>query len=346
VHAIHDESARPFLGELAQGLHELGGALGRHVHVIAESDANDPRLVRGADQGGLGLDAVWNDDFHHAIHSALTGEARGYYVDFGGLAPVAKAFRDRFVFDGAYSRHRQRRHGAVARDVPGDCFVTFVQNHDQVGNRAGGERLAGLVPPARLRLAAALLLLAPGLPLLFMGEEHGATEPFWYFVDHGDAALLEAVREGRRSEFGIGGSDVPDPGDPATFERSRPCFEQVERPAGARLLALYRELLRLRRQEPALGARVDARVEGEPEVGWFLALRRPPSGPAALAAFHLGPEPREVAAPVGASGWRLALTTEDAAFGGPGSVARPRLGAEGRLLLPPDAALLYLEEGS
>jgi maltooligosyltrehalose trehalohydrolase len=343
VHAIHDESARPFLAELAAGVHGLGAELGRRVHVIAESDANDPRLVRGADRGGLGLDAVWNDDFHHAVHAALTGERTGYYVDFGGLGPVARAWRDRFVHAGAWSGYRQRRHGAPAHDVPHDRFVVFVQNHDQVGNRARGERLATLLSPARQRLAAALLLLAPGLPLLFMGEEYGETAPFLYFVDHADAALLAAVRRGRRAEFeALAGSDVPDPADPSTFERSRLRPERAREEGPAGLRRLYRELLALRREQPALAAGTEAELEGDPDAGWFLALRRPPAGATALAAFHLGPARREVPPPAPGR-WQLRLATDDAAFGGPGCGARSRLEAGDSLVLPGETALLYLD---
>ena len=171
--------------------------------MIAEIDANDPRWVRGRDAGGYGLDAHWSDDFHHAVHVALTGERTGYYADFDEPGAVAKVLGERYVNDGRYSRHRRRSHGRPARDVPADRFVVCLQNHDQVGNRARGERLASLVPPGALRLAAALLLLSPYVPLLFMGEEHGEANPFLYFVSHGDPALVEAVREGRRREFAV-----------------------------------------------------------------------------------------------------------------------------------------------
>jgi maltooligosyltrehalose trehalohydrolase len=170
VHAIVDLSARPFLAELAEAVRRLERTLGRPLHVIAESDANDPRLLRSPERDGLGMDAVWNDDFHHAVHAALTGERAGYYADYGTTAALAKSFDDVFVFDGAYSAHRERRHGAAATGLARDRFVVFVQNHDQIGNRAQGERLEALLPPAACRLATSLLLLSPGLPLLFMGE--------------------------------------------------------------------------------------------------------------------------------------------------------------------------------
>ncbi len=199
VHAIFDFGARHILEEIAAAVHAEAEARGRRVQVIAESDLNDPRLVRSFEFGGYGLDATWSDDFHHAIHVALTEEKRGYYVDFGGIEQVVKVYRDRFALDGGYSHYRRRRHGAPATDLPADRFVVFIQNHDQVGNRARGERLSQLTTFEQRKLAAALLLLSPYIPLLFMGEEYGETRPFNYFVDHGDPDLNEAVREGRES---------------------------------------------------------------------------------------------------------------------------------------------------
>ncbi|MBX6333569.1 MAG: malto-oligosyltrehalose trehalohydrolase, partial [Gemmatimonadaceae bacterium] len=222
VHGIFDASAEHILAELAARVHAQGARLGRRIQVIAESDLNDPRLVRPRARGGYALDAQWSDDFHHAVHVALTGERRGYYAGFHGARDVAAALERRFVYEGQYAPHRDRRHGASATDVPADRFVIAIQNHDQVGNRARGERLASLVPFASLELAASLLLLAPYVPLLFMGEEYGETHPFQYFVSHTDPALVEAVRRGREAElesFAWEGP-IPDPGAEATFTRS------------------------------------------------------------------------------------------------------------------------------
>jgi len=350
VHAIHDASAHPFLAELAEAVHGLARRLDRVVHLTAESDANDPRLVRDPDRGGLGLDAVWNDDFHHAVHAALTGERIGYYADFGGVESIAKAWSDRFVYDGAFSRDRQRRHGAPARDIPADRFVVCVQNHDQVGNRAGGERLAKLLPPARQRLAAALLLLTPYIPLLFMGEEYGETAPFLYFVDHGDRALLDAVRRGRREEFArfAWRTDVPDPAAVETFERSRLQPERCSEPGHRELLALYRELLRVRSDAPALRpGRCAVRVDADPPAGWLAARLTVSHDDALLAGFQLGPAKQEVSLPDGDGSWRLRLTTDDTAFGGSGRRVPERLQARGgrlHLLLAPESAVLYARE--
>ncbi len=355
VHAIHDAGARPFLAELADAVHEAGRASGRRVHVIAESDANDPRLVRPPERGGLGLDGVWSDDFHHAVHAALTGERSGYYADFGGVEPVARAWAERFVYAGRYSRFRERRHGAPARDVPGDAFVVCVQNHDQVGNRAHGERLSALLAPPRLRLAAALLLLSPYVPLLFMGEEYGELRPFLYFVDHGDAELVQAVRRGRQREFEAFAwqGRIPDPAAEATFQASRLDRKLADQAGHAGLRALYRELLALRRAVPALrpGSR-DPRVACDPQAGWVSAHYAGGRGPEAFAAFHLGPPE---AAPVGVPApetrrWRRRLATDDAAFGGAGARAPESLplaggGEAGRgLPLAAETAVLYVSE--
>jgi maltooligosyltrehalose trehalohydrolase len=354
VHAIRDAGARPFLGELARAFDALAHDRGRPLHLVAESDDNDPRLVRERSQGGLGLHAVWSDDFHHAVHAALTGERSGYYVDFGGVEPVAKAFRDRFVQDGGWSAHRRRRHGAAAGDLPGDRFVVCVQNHDQVGNRAFGERLSVLLEPPRQRLATSLLLLSPYLPLLFMGEEYGETAPFLYFVDHTDPALLRAVREGRRAEFASFGwrAEVPDPGSVETFERSRPVPERAREPAGVALLALHTCLLELRRREPALRPGDAAvSVRGEPGEGWFAASYRPraASGRELLALFHFDPRKRVVdLEETGVGSFSLLFDSGDARFGGPGRSAPERLdpkaGSVHGLALPAESALLYARD--
>ena len=253
IHGIFDFGASHVLRELAEAVRDAGRRAGRETVVIGESDLNDPRVVRAGGEG-WGLDAQWSDDFHHAMHAALTGERSGYYADFGGLDQVAKALRDRFVYDGRYSPHRRRRHGAPALDVPAERFVICLQNHDQVGNRATGERLSSLVSFDQLKLGAAVLLLAPYVPMLFMGEEWGETNPFLYFANHGDEALVEAVRKGRREEFkAFGwGDDVPDPFAEETFARSRLDRGKLAEPHHAALRALYRDLLRLRRREAAL----------------------------------------------------------------------------------------------
>ncbi len=241
IHAIYDTGANPIMAQLAERVHAArGGAL-----VIAESGLNDPKVIRPRDLGGFGHDAQWADDFHHALRVLLTGDGGGYYAEFGTVADLAKAFRRPFVHDGQYSAFRKRRFGAPADDREPAQFVVFDQNHDQVGNRAFGDRLPA---PAR-PLAAFCTLLSPFTPMLFMGEEYGETAPFQFFSDHIDEQIATATRDGRRREFAafaeFAGEEVPDPQDPATFERSRLTRERDEE-----LAQLYATLLRVRRQLP------------------------------------------------------------------------------------------------
>ncbi len=299
VHAIYDFGARHILEEVAAEVHDEAARSGRRALVIAESDLNDPRLLRPRDRGGYGLDGQWADDFHHAVHAALTDERQGYYVDFGGIRPVAQAIRDRFVLDGRRSAFRGRRHGAPAVDVPADRFVVFVQNHDQVGNRARGDRLSTLVSAEQLKLATALLLLSPYVPMLFMGEEYGEKNPFLYFTSHGDRALGEAVRDGRRKEFArfAWQGEVPDPQSEETFVRSRLDWARRAEPGHARLLGCTRDLLRIRREEPALrpGA-ADLEVASAPsEEGgrWILVEYALDGALELVSVFNFGTEPLE-----------------------------------------------------
>lgn len=288
VHAIIDTSAVHILEQLAARVAELEAELGRHLALIAESDLNDPRLVRGRDVCGFGLTAQWNDDFHHALHTLLTGEHKGYYADFGGMRPLAKSLERVFVYDGCYSVYRGRTFGRPPSGIPKDRFVAFLQNHDQTGNRAAGERIGALTTPARLKIGAAVLLTAPFVPLLFQGEEWGATTPFQYFTDHGDPELAAAVSIGRRNEFVAFGwrpEDVPDPQDRATFLRSKLDWNEPAREPHRGLLEWYRELIRLRKAVPDVHeGRVD--VSYDEDAGWFR------SGRGGLeVAFNIGPAP-------------------------------------------------------
>lgn len=252
---IYDRSPRHILSEVAEVAHAEGAKLGKTVHLFAETDQNDaPRYLHTLDRGGYGLDGHWNDDFHHAAHVVLTGETSGYYVDFAeGPKALAKVYSSVFVNNGVYSPFRGRRHGTEATEFAGDRLVGFVQNHDQVGNRLKSDRYAASISPAATRLAAGILLLAPRLPLLFMGEEYGETNPFPFFCDFESTELIDAVRKGRAAEFAHFGWDQepPDAFDPATRD-SAVLSWRWDTPQRDGLRRLYRELLRMRREWPAL----------------------------------------------------------------------------------------------
>ena len=255
VHAIHDEGARHIVEELCEAVDCLAEELGRRLWVVAESDRNDPRVVRPRPEHGWGATACWDDDFHHALHAVLTTEGSGYYMNVGSLGQLAKAMRDAYVYDGQFSEFRQRRHGRPADGIDGDSFVVCLQNHDQVGNRAFGERTSALVGTGLLMVRAALLVLSPYVPMLFQGEEWGASTPFLYFTDHKDPSLGRAVTEGRRREHRVGaGLEVPDPQARETFERSKLDWSELEREPHRGLLEWYRRLLALRRSEPDLAS--------------------------------------------------------------------------------------------
>ncbi|MGI8774053.1 MAG: malto-oligosyltrehalose trehalohydrolase [Actinomycetota bacterium] len=249
VHAILDTGAKHFLEELAEEVERLALSLNRPLRLIAESDLNDPQVVRERDRYGYGMDAQWSDDFHHALHSLLTGESNGYYSDFGQMKHLATALERAFVYAGEFSEHRRRPHGREPSGIPGNRFLAYAQNHDQIGNRATGDRLSMLVDDDRLKIAAALVLTAPFLPMLFQGEEWGATTPFQYFTDHHDPELGKAVSEGRRSEFAAFGwepADVPDPQDVETFRRSKLNWSEITQQRHTDLHAWHKKLIELR----------------------------------------------------------------------------------------------------
>ncbi len=250
IHAIFDASAIHFLEQLGAEVHQLEAEVGRHLVVIAESDLNQPRIVAAREAGGYGLDAQWNDDFHHALHTILTGETAGYLADFGAIAQLAKCLTRGFVYDGTYSKSRRRTHGRPVLGLSAHRFVAFMQNHDQVGNRATGERLGHLVTIDQLKISAAILMTSPFIPMLFQGEEWNASSPFQYFTDHQDSALAESVRKGRRAEFAhfvANASHVPDPQELQTFARSKLDWDKGDRGEHREIFEWYRQLIGLRR---------------------------------------------------------------------------------------------------
>jgi maltooligosyltrehalose trehalohydrolase len=314
---IQDLSPRHFLEELSETVHatfkpqgESSSPGGFPRYLIAEYLLNDPKVIRPRHLHGHGMDAQWCNDFHHALHVLLTGERQGYYADFGQVEHLARAYRQGYHFTGQYSQYRRRRHGREPLHTRADQFVVYAQNHDQVGNRQCGDRLTRLVPFDALKLAAAATLLAPNLPLLFMGEEYGEPAPFPFFISHGDPDLIDAVRAGRRREFAEFDwhGTVPDPQAEATFRSAVLHWELRDDGAHRALLDWYRALLRLRKTHPAL-----ARLSGEHleatalEAERVLVLRRWDGDAQAAHVLHFSDAPADVTIPLPAGRWRRVL---------------------------------------
>jgi maltooligosyltrehalose trehalohydrolase len=297
VHALEDHRALNILEELAAEVQALAASLNRELVMVAESDANDPRLVTSREAGGYGLTAQWSDDFHHTVHAAITGERQGYYGDFGSMAALAKTYTKVFFHDGIWSTFRGRTHGRqvdVFR-VPAHRFLGYLQDHDQIGNRATGDRIAATLAPDLVRVGAGLVLTSPFTPMLFMGEEWGADTPWQYFTDHIDPGLARAVAEGRKAEFaehGWASADIPDPQDEATFLRSKLDWAQLDREPYLGILAWYRELIALRRARPELtDPRLDrVSADFDEDARWIMVRR----GRLRIAA-NLGREPVRLA---------------------------------------------------
>ena len=254
VQTIKDDSELHIVAEIQQQAQALASETGRIISIMAETDENDPRYVLPPDKGGYGLSAIWSDDFHHSVHALLTGENKGYYRDFGKREQIAKALNEGFVFQGEFFEYWKDVRGSSPSGVPMQAHIIGLQNHDQVGNRALGERLSTITARGARFVASALLLLAPHTPLIFMGQEYDESAPFQFFTDYGDAVLQKAVSEGRRKEFeDFDWNEVPDPQDPATFERSRLQWENATE--DNEMLRWYRDLLRLRREYVTGGER-------------------------------------------------------------------------------------------
>jgi maltooligosyltrehalose trehalohydrolase len=355
VHGIFDSSALHVLAELASAVR--AACPDRHAHLVAESDLNDVRVIRPLGRGGHGVDAQWSDDFHHALRAVLAGDTRGYFADFGEVAQLGKAITESFVYDGVHSRHRRRRHGSSATEDPGYRFVVYIQNHDQIANGSQGRRLTELVGDRAHAVAAALLVTAPSLPMLFMGEEWAERAPFLYFVSHTDPALVAAVREGRRRELAdlaaladLG--ELADPAAEATFQACKLDWAKAETGAHARMLALYRDLIALRRRLPALAnCRKDlTRIKGS-EDRWIVIERGDPGGQVVLVACNLGNVAVDVPCGGPPGAYRLVLATDDARYAGAGApavapVAFELAGDPVSIAMPPCTARLYLRGGA
>ncbi len=348
IHGIYDFGARHFLDELSEVFQHQAQRLNRKAWLIAESDLDDVRIINPRAQGGYALDAQWHDDFHHALYALLTGEREGFLMDFGGLAELSKSIHEGFVFDWKYSRYRQRHHGSSSKDHPGEQFVGFIQNHDQIANISRGKRLASLVSAGPQKLAAVLTLCSPFLPLLFMGEEYGETAPFFYFTSFDDDYLANAVREGRKRELGshYSENEFADPQVLSTFERSKLDWSKPAMAPYSGILRLYRDLITLRKRHPSLGnCRKDlTQIRCDEQAKYLVMKRADPGGESSFLVLNFSAEAQNI--PVGSDlgRRRLVLSTgADQYVGNQSStVQRAASGPNPDLLLAGYEGVLYI----
>jgi maltooligosyltrehalose trehalohydrolase len=318
VHAMYDFSAHHFMQELKDLALDIETRTGKKKILIAEIDLNDPRFINSLEKGGYGLDGQWIDEFHHALRALMTGERNAYYEDFGDITHLEKAFRNTYVYNGIYSQHRKRTFGGHADQNPYSQFVVFSQNHDQVGNRTVGDRLTHNISLEQLKLAAATVLLSPYVPLLFMGEEYGEKNPFLFFTDFSDPALIERVRAGREMEFAAfaGDLELPDPQSEETFLRSNLSWD-YRQGQGATLLAYYRHLIHLRKTRPALQGMTREDFHLYPVEGQTLSFERKILNDQIYVWLHFGDSPTIVDNPTGCP-LRKIFDSASANWQGPG----------------------------
>ena len=347
---IFDLGAKHFLQELGEAVHLEAEALGRSVYVIPESDLNDVRVLNPTEIGGYGLDAQWNDDFHHALHTLITGELKGYYADFGKVEQMGKSLREGFIYSGDYSRFRKRRRGNDSKERPAHQFVVFSQNHDQVGNRRLGDRISKLASFEALKLAAGMVILSPSLPLLFMGEEYGEDAPFLYFVSHEDKDIIEAVRTGRKEEFKHFSweDEPPDPQSEETFRASKLDWQKRMQGHHHVLLGFYKLLIRLRREKPALSEldRSRLHVSVIPEAN-IITMRRWDglNESHAYALFNFEQNDVNIAVSMPAGPWNKVIDSSDSTWNGPGSLLPERIQNNDQVTMHGQSVALYMREG-
>ncbi|MFO7811861.1 MAG: malto-oligosyltrehalose trehalohydrolase [Pelovirga sp.] len=344
IHGIYDFSARPFLQELAERVGHFADEQGRPFHLIAESDLNDVRVIRSIKEQGYGLDAQWNDDFHHALHTLLTGEQQGYYADFGAGEDLAKAYREGLVYAWRYSSYRQRHHGSSSADRPAKQLVVFSQNHDQVGNRMLGERLTSLAGFDAAKLAAAAVLFSPYIPLLFMGEEYAEEAYFPFFVDFADAELQAAVSEGRKKDLqDLNWTGEPlDPNAEDTFLRAKLTWQTRYQDKHGVMLAFYRELIRLRQDLPALAQLDKQQLEVSLPVGdQLIVLRRWHQGSQVLILLNFSQQEFCFLFPDQSQVWDKLLDSAEPHWAGPGSSLPERVDRAQEVTMVPLSAALY-----
>lgn len=349
IHGIFDFSfsARHFLKDLGEAVHRQAEMLGRNIYVIPESDLNDVRVISPREVGGYGLDAQWNDDFHHALHTLITGESKGYYMDFGKISHLEKALKEGFVYSGQYSEFRKRKHGSSSKERPAHQFIVFSQNHDQVGNRMCGDRLSQTQPFEKLKLAAGVVVLSPYLPLLFMGEEYGETAPFQYFVSHSDESLINAVRKGRREEFASFAweGEVPDPQAERTFLNSKinPGLHRQGR--HHTLFKFYKELIRLRKEIPPLSNLIRENMDIKSfEEEKVLSVRRWFEGNHVFCLYNFDDKEVKIRLTLPPGLWEKIIDSSSEEWGGPGISSEERIESfspETSLRLNPHGFVLY-----
>jgi maltooligosyltrehalose trehalohydrolase len=349
VHSIFDMSAKPFLQELAETVEEFSREEGREFHLIAESNLNDTKVIRPRELGGYGIHSQWSDDLHHSLHTLLTGEDEGYYVDFGKVEQLVKSFNEGFVYSGQHSRFRKRRHGNSSKDRPAHQFVVFSQNHDQIGNRMLGERLSNLISFEGLKLAAGVVILSPYVPLLFMGEEHGEESPFLYFVSHFDPDLIEAVRRGRKEEFESFNwkGEPPDPRSVETFLRSKINWKKRKEGKNKVLLDFYKRLIELRKKIPALSElnKDNLDVWGlEEEKIMFMRRWKDGSESHVFSVFNFNKSDMSLRISLPERRWKKVLDSSEKMWNGPGILLPDELNSGDEITIRELSMALYERE--
>jgi maltooligosyltrehalose trehalohydrolase len=347
VHAIRDFSAVHIIQQLKEMALDIARRTGRRKELIAEIDLNDPRYISAFEKGGYGLDGQWIDEFHHALRTLLTGEKNAYYEDFGDIRQLEKSLRQAYVYDGCYSIHRKKTFGGQADHAPYSQFVVFAQNHDQIGNRPLGDRLNVNISSDQVRLAAATVLLSPYVPLIFMGEEYGETRPFPFFVDFGDPALIESVRQGRKAEFpqftlsgsGEARPQIPDPQAVETFQNAVLSLDYREG-ANAVLFGYYRHLIGLRKTRPALQGRTRESMTVHPAAGEIIHFERRIISDQLFIWLHFGNEEAVIRNKTG-SGLRKLFDSAATRWGGPGEISCQEIAQGGSIRIPPWSAIVY-----
>jgi maltooligosyltrehalose trehalohydrolase len=343
VHAIRDDSETHILREMREYVDQLMAETGRQHYLIIEFDENETNYIKPLSENGYGMDAQWNDDFHHALRVTAGGERSGYYADYEGIKHLAKAYTDAYVYDGAYMPRRARVVGKSTKDIPGQQFIVFSQNHDQVGNRMRGERPSELVSFEMQKLMAGAVMSSPYLPMLFMGEEWGELNPFLYFVSHSDPTLIEAVRQGRKEEFAAfhnEGGEAPDPQDEGTFQQSKLQWDRLTQESHQTMFRYYQTLLAIRKQTPLRQPDRES-VAVVVEEGWqTLVVHRKQEQQQVVCLMNFSSDPQSITMPMNDQLWLLILDSADPRWHGP-LAAPATVAGSAKVTVQPQSILVY-----